>query len=116
MSEMPRPQRAYLIAMCAIIGGAFAYAACDWGRWPRVTYLPLRGEFTLQPSIAVSMNYLGTVAWGLGGMICGALVGAILCRVAPRPWSERTLRLFGAWAITAILLAGAYFTWALWPW
>ena len=46
---MPRGQRAYVIAMCAIIGGVFAYAACDWGRWPRLTYHPLSGELTLAP-------------------------------------------------------------------
>lgn len=116
MTEMPRAQRAYVIAMSAIIAGAFAYAACDWGRWPRVTFLPLRDELALQPSAAVSVTYLGGVAWGLSGMITGALVGALLCRAAPRPWPDRVLRLFGAWALTAILLAGAYFTWALWPW
>src|SRR5262245_28740552 len=113
---MPRPQRAYVIAMCAIIGGAFAYAACEWGGWPRVRYLPLQREVTLDAAPGVSVVYLGLVAWGLGGMVCGALAGAALCRIAPRPWSDRTLRLFGAWAVTAILLAGGYFTWGLWPW
>ncbi len=116
MTEMPRSQRAYLIAMCAIIGGAFAYAACVWGSWPRVTYLPLHGELTLAQTSAVSIVYLGLVAWGLGGMICGAVVGAVACRVAPRPWPDRALQVVGAWAITAILLAGSYFTWSLWPW
>ena len=43
---MPREQRAYVIAMCAIIGGAFAYAACEWGRWPRLSYYPLQGDVT----------------------------------------------------------------------
>lgn len=116
MSEMPRSQRAYLIAMCAIIGGAFAYAACEWGRWPKLTIFPLQGEVSFTGGPGVSMMYLGIVLWGLGGMICGALVGAILSRIFPRPWSEMVLRLFGGWAITAILLAGTYFTWSLWPW
>ena len=100
---MPRAERAYVIAMCAIIGGAFAYAACEWGLWPRLTYYPLAGDLTFVP-------------WGLGGMICGALVGALLCRAVPRPWPDRAYHLFGAWAITAIVLAGGYFTWGLWPW
>lgn len=113
---MPRQQRAYLIAMCAIIGAAFAYAACEWGRWRRFTYLPLQDEITFEPSPAVNVVYLGIVAWGLGGLVCGALVGALLSKIFPRPWSDVVLRLFGAWAITAILLAGGYFTWSLWPW
>ena len=114
---MPRDQRAYVIAMCAIIGGAFAYAACEWGQWPRITYAPLAGRVTLGgTSTPTSMMYLGIMAWGIGGMTCGALLGAILTRVVPKPWPDRALHLFGAWAITAILLAGFYFTWGLWPW
>jgi hypothetical protein len=115
---MPRAQRAFVIAMCAIIGGAFAYAACDWGRWPRLTYLPLTGRVTFDSGSSgpTSIIYLGTVAWGLGGAVCGALVGAVLTRLAPRPWPDRVLHLFGAWALTAIVLAGTYYTWSLWPW
>ena len=113
---MPREQRAYVIAMCAIIGGAFAYAACEWGDWPRLLYLPLQGDFTLERSPAITIFYLGVVLWGIGGFVCGALVGAVLSKIFPRPWPDHVLRLFGAWAITAILLAGSYFTWSLWPW
>lgn len=113
----PRWQRAYVIAMCAIIGGAFAYAACDWGRWPRLTYFPFREAIELSTATSpTAMIYLGLVAWGLGGTACGALVGAGLLAAVPRPWPDRVLHLFGAWAITAILLAGGYFTWSLWPW
>ncbi len=115
-TEMPRAYRGYVIAMCAIIGGSLAYAACDWGRWPRLTYLPLTGELTLAPTTALSITYIGTVAWGLGGGVVGAAAGAVLCWMAPRMWPQRALQLFGAWAITAILLAGGYFTWSLWPW
>jgi hypothetical protein len=39
-----------------------------------------------------------------------------MCAVWKKPWPERTLQLFGAWAITAIVLAGSYYTWNLWPW
>jgi hypothetical protein len=113
---MSRAHRAYVIAMCAIIGGAFAYAACDWGSWPHLIYLPLSGQLVLEPTSAVAIHYLGLVAWGAGGACVGALVGAALCRIAPRTWPPHIYRLFGAWAITAILLAGLYFTWSLWPW
>ncbi|TMQ21909.1 MAG: hypothetical protein E6J90_00535 [Deltaproteobacteria bacterium] len=113
---MSRAHRAYVIAMCAIIGGAFAYAACDWGRWPHLIYLPLQGRLALASSSPVAIEYLGLVAWGTGGACAGAVVGAALCRALPRTWSAQVYRLFGAWAITAILLAGGYFTWRLWPW
>ena len=113
---MSRAHRAYVIAMSAIIGGAFAYAACEWGRWPRLTYMPLTGDVALHPRGNVAITYLGVVAWGIGGALAGALVGALLVRLVPRPWPPLVYRLFGAWAITAILLAGAYFTWTLIPW
>lgn len=114
---MPRGQRAFVIATCAIIGAAFAYAAADWARWPMLTYLPVRGEWTMHaPAGAVSITYLGMVVWGVGGAACGALAGAGLCAVIGKPLSERVQQLLGAWAITAIVLAGAYFTWSLWPW
>jgi len=114
---MPRWQRAYVIATCAVIGGALAYTLCDWGSWPKLTYLPITGELALHaPPDAVAMAYPGIALWGACGAACGALAGALLARIARRPWPDRTLQLFGAWAITAILLAGAYYTWNLWPW
>jgi hypothetical protein len=115
---MPRWQRAYVIAMCAIIGGTFAYTACDWGRWPKLVYHPLTGELGMSSApTTIAINYLGVFAWGLGGSAVGAIVGWLLCAtVRGRAWTERTLHLFGAWAITGVLLAGAYYTWNLFPW
>jgi hypothetical protein len=115
-TAMSRAHRAYVIAMCAIIGGAFAYAACDWGRWPHFIYLPLSERVVRGPTTAVALHYLGLVAWGTGGACVGAMLGAIACRIAPRTWPPRLYTLLGAWAITAIALAGGYFTWSLWPW
>ena len=114
---MPRWQRAYIIAMCAIIGGAFAYTACDWGRWPRLFYHPLRGHIVMKTrGSAIDIGYLGIFAWGIGGAAAGIVVGAVMCALVRRRWADRTLHLFGAWAITAIVLAGAYYTWNLYPW
>jgi hypothetical protein len=113
---MSRAHRAYVIAMCAVIAGAFAYAACDWGHWPHLVILPVQQRLTLNARGALAIHYLGLVAWGTGGLCAGALLGAVLCRVAPRPWPAAAYRLLGAWAITALVLAGGYFTWSLWPW
>ena len=114
---MPRWQRAFVIAACALIGGAFAYAACDWGQWPRITLLPITGEVVMKaPPGAIAMLYFGIIAWGLGGAAVGALVGVLVCAVVKKPLPDRALQLAGAWAITAILLTGAYYTWTLWPW
>jgi hypothetical protein len=113
---MSRAHRAYVIAMSAVIGGAFAYAACDWGGWRHLIYLPLSGALVLQPTSAIAIHYFGFIAWGIGGACTGALVGVGLCTAVRRPWPVRVYRLFGAWAITAILLSGSYYTWSLWPW
>jgi hypothetical protein len=114
---MPRWQRAYVIATCALIAGAFAYAACDWGHWPRLTYLPVVGQLVWRvPPGAIAITYYGTVLWGLGGAAVGALIGVGVCTAVRRPLSDRWVLLFGAWAISAILLAGSYYTWSLWPW
>jgi hypothetical protein len=113
---MSRAHRAYVIAMCAIIGGAFAYAACDWAHWPRLLYLPVQGRLALDAHGAIAIHYFGLVLWGIAGTCTGAMLGAALCRLRPRTWSAQTYRLFGAWAITALALGGGYFTWNLWPW
>lgn len=116
MTAMSRAHRAHVIAMCSIIGSAFAYAACDWGHWPHLVYAPMSGEIGLGSTAAVAIHYIGLVAWGAGGFCTGALIGAALCRIAPRTWPAHVYQLLGGWAITAIVLAGGYFTWSLWPW
>jgi hypothetical protein len=116
-TAMPAWQRAYVIAICALIGGAFAYTACDWGGWPRITYHPLTRELAMRKAGgSLTIGYLGVVAWGLGGAAVGATVGAALCAIFKKPWPDRALHLFGAWAITGIVLAGSYYTWNLFPW
>jgi hypothetical protein len=114
---MPRWQRAYVIAMCAVIGGAFAYAACDWAQWPRLTYYPLTGALAMEARAgAITINYLGVFAWGVGGAAVGAIAGWLLSTITRKPWRVQTLQVFGAWAITAVVLTGMYYTWNLWPW
>ena len=114
---MPRWQRAYVIATCALIAGTFAYTACDWGRWPRISFHPMTGELSMSTGGGTLLiNYLGTFAWGLGGAAVGAIVGAALCALVKKPWPDRALHLFGAWAITGLLLALSYYTWNLFPW
>jgi hypothetical protein len=62
---MSRAHRAYVIAMCAVIGGAFAYAACDWGHWPHLTYLPLMAGSVLGRARRSAIHHPS--AWSRGG-------------------------------------------------
>jgi hypothetical protein len=109
-----RELRVYAMVCCALIGGGFAYASADWGQWPRIHYMPLAGTLTLAPVPGqTAMGYWGLIAWGLGGAVIGAGAGAVIARTLPEAWWPRVAKLFGAWALTALALAGAYFTWQL---
>ena len=114
---MPDWQRTYVVACAAVIGFALAYALCDFAGWPRAVYAPLEGAVHLEPP-PVGRNevgYLGMVAWGAGGAALAALLAFGFARLVGRPLSSRALRILGAWALTAVLLAGAFHTWSLWP-
>ena len=113
---MPRWQRAYVCGTCAVIGFALAYALCDFGGWPRLSYLPYEGAWTFSPpSDLVSMTYVGTFLWGVGGALVAAGVGAGATLVWKRPLPAAGFGLLAAWAMTAFLLAGLYYTWNIWP-
>jgi hypothetical protein len=114
---VPRWQLRFAIACCAITGWSLAYALASWSRWPRLFYDPLAHDWYLGDRAAspVPIDYLGLVAWGAGG----AAVGAGVALAGSRLWRKalpRTVEvLLGAWALTAFLYAGTYFTWTLWP-
>lgn len=114
---MPAWQRTYLVACAAVIGFALAYALCDYAGWPRAVYAPLEGSVRLErpPIGRDEVGYLGMVGWGAGGALVAGLLALAFARALRRPISPRWLRILGAWAITAVLLAGAFHTWSLWP-
>lgn len=114
---MPGWQRTYVVACAAVIGFAVAYALCDWAGWPRAVYAPLEGTLRLErpPVGRDEVSYLGMVAWGAGGALVAGLAALAAARASRRPLASRWLRILGAWALTAVLLAGAFHTWSLWP-
>ena len=61
------------------------------------------------------MNYLGTVLWGISGFLVGAAATWLATSLIRRDLGRRFTNLMAAWAITAVLYAGAYYTWNLWP-
>lgn len=113
---MPRWQRVYLAACAFVIGYALAYALAQWSRWPRLTYFPLERGWALSsgPASPLPMGYVGLVLWGLGGGVVLAAVAWIAGARLPR-LGDRALRLIAAWTLSAFLVAGAFFTWNLWP-
>jgi hypothetical protein len=108
-------ERAYLVGAGAAIGFAVAYALPIVAGLPMVIYEPLAHRFSLGlPAGGVTLGYFGQVLWGLLGALFGAGVGLGAAR-RDRPLTEATTILAGAWALTALVLVGAYFTWLNWP-
>lgn len=114
---MPRWQRTYLVACCAVIGFAIAYSLCEYAQWPRLVLAPVTGEARLDrpPISRLELGYVGLVAWGAGGALVGGAAALAAASLWRRPLSDRSLRLLGGWALTAVALAGAFYTWSLWP-
>jgi hypothetical protein len=114
---VPPWQRSYLAACSAVIGFALAYALCDYASLPRLLYAPVEGVWQLErpPIGREEVGYLGLVLWGVGGALVAGLGASLVTRFIRRPVSRRILRLFGGWALTAVFLAGAFYTWSLWP-
>ncbi len=114
---MPSWQRSYLAACCAVIGFCVAYALSVYGGWPKATYFPYENawEFHSTPPGSVPSNYLGIVLWGLAGAVVCAGLAWLVTQFIKRDLPPRWLQLFGGWALTSFFLAGAFFTWNLWP-
>lgn len=114
---MPRWQRIYLASCAGIIGYALAYVMCSYGGWPRLTYYPLERQwrFVVMADRPEPMSFLGMVLWGAGGAAVGIALALVAARWARAPLAARWLNLAGAWALTAVGLGAAYYTWSLWP-
>ncbi len=114
---VPRWQRIYLTSCAAAICFCLAYLASDFGQWPRLTYFPYEGvwRWFRTPPGTVPMNYVGTFMWGVVGLAAGATLGFFGCRLCQGSLSDRVLRMWGGWALSAFVFVGLYFTWNLWP-
>ncbi|MEZ4402292.1 MAG: hypothetical protein R3B06_19865 [Kofleriaceae bacterium] len=112
----PRWARTQLVAVAAIIGGALAYALCDWGGWTRLTFDPYLGTWSWRAGATqpVPINYYGNLLWAAGGSAAGAAIGWGLARV-PALARPAARGLGVAWALTAVGLAAFYYLWSLWP-
>lgn len=112
---MPRWQLRYAIACAAIIGWCAAYTLAAWGEWTMLIYDPMARAWSWDDTTGgpVPINYWGLVLWGIGGAAVGGAVAGTAAAVWRRTIPDVALRLLGAWAVTAFLLAGTYFAWTL---
>lgn len=98
-------------AALALIGFCLAYIMPSYAHTPNFFYDPLNHRWTFGASPGpIPMGYLGMCGYGL----CGAAIGVLVSFVAPK-LEKRGVSLLGAWALTALWLASAYFVWSLWP-
>ncbi len=106
--------RAYLAVCAAAIGFALGYALPVYARLPNLYYDAIARRFTFGAWPGpLPLGYFGQIAWGVAGGAVGGAAGALLARRRAR--SVASLQLAAAWALTALALVAAYFTWNNWP-
>jgi hypothetical protein len=106
---------AYFGTCAAIIGFAIFYALPIYARLARPYYDPVaRRWFLADHAPPIPMGYVGQLLWALAGaLVCGGV--AYAASSGGRVPSERAHALAAAWALTAIAIVVAYFTWNNWP-
>lgn len=110
------PGRGALVAAAAAIGYALGYALPAYAHLPNLYYDPVARRFLFGPRPGpVPMGYYGQVVYGVAIALLAAAVTAVASRARGRPPTERGLGLATAWALTALALVAAYFTWNNWP-
>ena len=113
---MNRGERSFFAACAALIGFALAYALPIYARLPHHFYDPIARRWMLARSAGpIPMGYVGQIVWGVAGaLVAGGACAIIVARLRHEP-TERAYGLWGAWALSALVLVGAYFTWNNWP-
>jgi hypothetical protein len=105
----------YFATCAAVIGFALCYALPIYARLQRPYYDPImRRWFIADHAPPIPMGYLGQIAWAVAGaLVAGGVAWALTSgRRAP---TARAHTLAAAWALTAIAIVVAYFTWNNWP-
>ena len=111
-----RREAGYLAGCAAAIGAALGYALPAYAHLPNLYYDPIARRFLFggRPG-AIPMGYYGQLLYALAAAIlCSAATYAIASR-RRQPISVRAVGLAAAWALTALGLVAAYFTWNNWP-
>lgn len=104
--------RRYFAICGAIVGWALGVLLPQYGRWPSLWLDPQthRWFFARSPG-PIPIGYYGLILWGIAGAAVGALAGAALARRR----RDESFGLAAAWALTALVVAAAYYTFELWP-
>jgi hypothetical protein len=113
--SMPRWQRTTLASCVALVATMLAYVGVDYAKLPRIHHFQLERELRVGVFQGLPSGYPGLWTWALvAGLVAGAASWGLL-GLRKSAASERTLGLWVAWALTAVLLALGYYTWNNWP-
>ena len=108
--------RAFVCVCAGAIAFALGYALPILFQVPNFYYDPLARRFFVgERAGSLPMGYYGQIAWALS---LAALVALGAWSVTGRRTREPrpgTLTLLTAWALSALVLVGVYFTWSNWP-
>jgi hypothetical protein len=108
--------RVYFTACAALIGYVFFYTLPIYARLSRTFYDPVARRWHWANGLGpIPMGYVGQILWGFAGGAVAALIAALLTARIKREPSDRAFGLWGAWALTAVGIIAAYFTWNNWP-
>ncbi len=112
---MTPSQRVYFTVCAALIGFSLSYALPIYAHLPRHFYDPLARKWLWSAGAGpIPMGYYGQMVWAVTGALLLAGVAAAITRWL-RPPSERAYALWGAWALTSMIVVIGYFTWNNWP-
>jgi hypothetical protein len=109
--------RLYAAVCAAVIGYCLAYGAAEYAKLPRPLYDPVHRVVSVTrrppPGFAITMGYFGQIVWGIAGGLVAAALGWL---AGPRLLRRGdAFALWAGWALLALLVVGAFFTYANWP-
>jgi hypothetical protein len=108
--------RVYFVSCAALIGYALCYALPIYAHLPRHHYDAVAHRWLWTPNAGpVPMGYYGQEVWALAGALLCAGIASAITRFSKDPPSERAWFLWGAWAMSALVIVLGYFTWNNWP-
>lgn len=112
---MKAAERVYFIVCAAAIGFALAYALPIYAHLRHHYYDAVAHQWMWTNNAGpVPMGYYGQQLWGLAGALLSAGIASLLTRFL-RSTSARANLLWGAWALTSLVIVLGYFTWNNWP-